>query len=245
MARNLKVGETVLVPVSRINEAYEAPHSLVKAKVLEVKDRTVELELHYGLGVHSIGTSAVHRAIGVCVIRIGDFLNETSHLDPLAKSLLQYLRLLLPDDQVKLYEVRTRAELRHLFSISHIAYTHYVLIGHASTNGELIFPLDGNIPSGDIAADLAASNPSPKTFITLCCHAGEPAFAGAFSQSPCCHALIAPDGALHGAAASLFAQSYFAFHFLEGKTTLPAFKHAKDHQAGKSGLTLWKNGQQQ
>ncbi|PND54337.1 hypothetical protein CRM90_28405 [Mycobacterium sp. ENV421] len=55
--------------------------------------------------------------LGFVLVRIGDFLTEATLLDPLAKSVLQYLRLMLPDDLITFLKVRTLNELQEWWTV--------------------------------------------------------------------------------------------------------------------------------
>jgi hypothetical protein len=79
-------------------------------------------------------------------------------------------------------------------------------------------------------------------FMSLCCNTGRADFAKVFSQSPCCGALVAPFGALHGAVASQFLQTFFGYHFLEGRTFRVAFKNARRNVPGGATFRIWQNG---
>src|SRR2546427_6152833 len=111
MAQNLAVNDAVLVPWTRVGRDDGGPSALARATVAQVIGRTVVLTLPDGTESPPVGSSLVHREAAVLVVRIGDFETELGLLDPLAKSLLQYLRLLLPDDSVRLLELRSLGEV--------------------------------------------------------------------------------------------------------------------------------------
>jgi hypothetical protein len=199
----------------------------------------VVLNLPGGAQSAPVGSSLVHRQAAVLVVRIGDFQTEQNLLDPLAKSLLQYLRLLLPDDAVRLLELRSLAEFDRAWPQNAPAFTHVVLIGHGSKDS-VTFGVGGNVRSNDLAQHMAVEPVRQWSFLSLCCQTGYAEFAKRFSAEPCCREIIAPFNSVHGAVASQFAQSFFAFHFVEGETPSVAFRHARAGTPGAVGFRLWR-----
>lgn len=51
--------------------------------------------------------------------------------------------------------------------------------------------------------------------------------------------MIAPFQDVHGAVASQFCQSYFAYHLLEGETIVVAYRHARKAIAGGAIFRHW------
>lgn len=237
----LNAGEHVYVPTDRVTDTVETPHSLIRAQVTGVAQRTVTLDCPYGIGHKTVATSAVHRDVGVCVIRVGDYQTETNLLNPLTKSIIHFLRILLPDDQLGTHYIRTPAELYHIVHTYGGAFTHFVLVGHASAAG-LHFAFGVREPAAVLAQTLPQHTQRRHNFITLCCHSGERAFAHAFSSSAACDHLVAPFGPLHAAAASQFAQTFFAQHFLEGRSFSVAFNRSHDSVPRGTRFRHWRNG---
>ncbi|MBI5527216.1 MAG: hypothetical protein HY897_12845 [Deltaproteobacteria bacterium] len=110
MAKNLVVGTNVHVPVSKLGN-FNSQSALYKTIVREIVDRSVKVDVPNG-GTANVASSAVHTEVGVLIIRVGDFSTEDTLLDPMAKSLLQYSRLLLTDDTIRLLEVRSTQEVK-------------------------------------------------------------------------------------------------------------------------------------
>jgi len=237
----IRVGTDVYVPVERIASASAVPHALVKGPVTAVTDRTLTVDLPYGIGSVDIASSAVHLDVGICLIRIGDFITEGTLLDPLAKSILQYLRLLVPDDQLKQFSVRTKKELLEIYGNEALAHSHFIVVGHG-TSDSLLFGMGGRANAEDLTNELAASCNSPSVFVFLCCETGKAGFGKKFSQSDICGSLVAPLGSLHGAVASQFLQTLFGYHFLEGRTLKVAFKKAREQVPGGAAFRLWQDG---
>ncbi len=242
MAKKLLPGESVLVPAALIGLQSSAPAALVKTKVSRVEGKRVVLDLPNGQQSAAIGSSLVHREAAVLIVRVGDFHTEPSLLDPLAKSLLQYLRLLLPDDTVRLLELRSLAELDQAWPTTAPAYSHVVLVGHGYKEG-LIFGVDGKVPSAELARRMVVQPNNRKwSFLSLCCQTGYAAFAKQFSCETVCREIVAPFHSVHGAIASQFAQSFFAYHFVEGETVAVAFRHARAGTPGAISFRLWRSG---
>lgn len=235
------MGEIVYVPVGRLAEGVTAPFALVRGPVLAAQNRTLTVDLPFGIGAVHIASSAVHRDVGVCVIRIGDLETEDTLLNPIAKSVLQYLRLLVPDDQVKYVALRTTDELYSVYESVAPSFTHIVLVGHGA-DGNLLFSCGQREAGSQLGSSLSALHDQPRMFMSLCCNTGRADFAKVFSQSPCCGALVAPFGALHGAVASQFLQTFFGYHFLEGRTFRVAFKNARRNVPGGATFRIWQNG---
>jgi hypothetical protein len=109
MAKGLKVGDSVYVPRARLGSGSDGPSALVRLTVQALEGRSIVVNPNGSSSV-TVASSAAHKDIGVMILRIGDFESETALLDPLAKSLLQYCRLLLPDDMIIQREVRSTDE---------------------------------------------------------------------------------------------------------------------------------------
>ncbi|MDQ3434530.1 MAG: hypothetical protein M3481_07615, partial [Actinomycetota bacterium] len=105
------VDDEVYVPSSILSNASQLPHALTLKKVLATHGRSITVD-DVGGSTVDVGSVMVHDSrIGFLIIRVGDLVTESALLDPLAKSVLQFLRLLVPDDHVRLVNVRTMSEL--------------------------------------------------------------------------------------------------------------------------------------
>jgi hypothetical protein len=238
MAKQIKAGDEVYVPVYRLETAVQPPFPILKARVTGLEERSVTLDCPYGIGEKTVAKSFVQKDVGVLIIRIGDLLTETTLLDPLAGTISQFFKLLLPDDQLRTYYIRTADELYDIYGAHSAAYTHIVVIGHANA-GDLSFALNRRESSAQIVQRFQTLSNIEHEFIFLCCHSGDAQFAKPFSASPICRHLIAPFGPLHGAAAAQFTQALFAYHFLDGMTLRVAFKNARESVSGGSVFRIW------
>lgn len=235
------VGDRVYVPCMLVPELKGQDTALYKTKVSSIVGNSATLELPGGAISAAIGVSRLHSDVGILIISIGDFVSESALLDPLSKSVLQFCRLLVPDDQVASVKVRSVAELKVYWAKNHRAYTHIVLVGHGDKTG-LGFGVNGNVdlPAlDDIFKDRGAK---PKSFISLCCKTGYADFGKDFSQFTICKSLAAPFHSVHGATASQFCQTMLTWMLLEGRTTKVAFKSARDSVPGAVSFRLWQNG---
>jgi hypothetical protein len=168
-------------------------------------------------------------------------VSEAALLDPLSKSVLQFCRLLVPDDQVASIKVRSVAELRAYWVRNHRAYTHVVLVGHGDKDC-LGFGVDGEVNMEGLENLFKYRGANPKSFISLCCKTGFADFGKAFSGFAVCKSFAAPFNSVHGATASQFCQTMLTWSLLEGRTTMVAFKRARESVPGAVSFRLWKNG---
>lgn len=238
MTSRIQPGDRVYVPSTRVGLT-NATSALKEVEVVSVQDRSVTVNLANG-ATATIGSKLVHRNVALLIVRIGDFATESSLLNPLAKSLLQFCRILLPDDQVRLEQLRTQEEFCLIWNRDHRLYSHVVLIAHG--DGDTMTFGSEQLTPKDLADCFAGTNSQAKSFISLCCHSGKASFAKPFSQETPCHTFIAPFRECHGATASQFCQTLLAHHFLEGMTLRSAFKNSQNAPGGTS-FRYWKNGQ--
>lgn len=245
MPTKFEIGDQVLVPATRLAEPDQQPYALMPRVVLAQDERSVRVDDGTG-GTVEIASRLVHSSsLGFLVLRVGDLNTEPTLLDPLATSVLQFLRLLVPDNDVRGVSLRTLAELDVHWTTYHGTTSHVVMIGHGSETS-LAFVGDGPITGGDLAARLNAIAPqsSPKTFISLACLTGRAGFARPFSQNRICRDLIAPFQSVHGAAASQFCQRLLAEHLLDGREIPYAYARAAKGLAGSKRFRRWRKGTQ-
>jgi hypothetical protein len=174
-------------------------------------------------------------------LTIGDLQTETTLLDPLGRSVLQYFRLLLPDDQVLRARIRTRAELESVWQSSQAAFSHVVLISHGRPDALRLVDPDW-MRAPDLHAALAAAGGSAKEFLSLACQTGRADFGRPFSESTVCSSFIGPFQSIHGATASMFCQLYFTARFLGGASVKVAFRLASQNLGVGGHFRLWQAG---
>ncbi|MFG1271671.1 hypothetical protein [Xanthobacter flavus] len=203
------------------------------------KNRSVQVDMPGGGWSHSISTSKLIRNFGVLIIRIGDF-NEDGLLDPLAKSILHYCRMLLPGDSVRLIELRTEGELATFWDTHHGMCRQVVIVGHGAPSGFLFGTT--NVTPQRLVQIFDAPNPTKKEFISLGCETGYMQFGKIFSQARCVSHFIGPFHSVHGCVASLFTQTYFNERLIACRSERVAFKHARSNLKGAASFRLWENG---
>lgn len=240
-------GDTVYVPAASFPDPSVSPFALLGRTVLRVEARSVVVDVPRAPGeTHRVASSKVHSSsLGVAVVSIGDIVSENGLIEPLHKSVLHFMRLLLPDDLVRSWRVRTVKELSELWNSNDHwrGISHVVFVSHAGRHG-LKF-LDRATPVGGAELGQILAIPegeTPKIFISLACESGKASFASAFSATAVCRELIAPFQTIHGASASQYAQALLVHHMLDG-LTLPVAKRRAD-AATTSGIHFrrWKGG---
>lgn len=233
-------GENVWVPSTYLSG--EQPFALMDRRVLGHSDRSVVVDDRGGATVRVSSRVVHHRSLGFLVLRVGDLETETLLLDPLAKSILQFLRLLIPDDAVHALSVRTLAEVKQFWTVKADSISHVVLIGHGSPDA-IRFVGSGELTGASLGAILTSATPTtrPKTFVSLACSTGQAPFGRGLSASPVCRDLVAPFRSVHGAAASLFFQTLLTWHLLRGREFVAAARIADQATPG-SKFRHWRDG---
>lgn len=241
LARNLQVDETVFVPKQRLGMRSEDGSALKECRVLAVNGRTITVDVNDDHGnALSVASSAAHRNIHVLVVRIGDFETEASFLEPLTKSILQFLRVLLTDGYVTKIDVRSLSELGLYWERNHGAFSHVVIAGHGQPDG-LTFAVDGLVNSDSFLDALDVAGVGAKTFISLACETGKGELARKLSSHRVCAGYLGPYQTVHGADASLFVQTFLTMHFLDGLTLSVAAKKSYD-ALSRCYFRLWQSG---
>jgi hypothetical protein len=206
--------------------------------------RSVVVTPAHGAMSVKVASSRVHSAdLGLLVVRIGDLQSESGVLDPLAESIWEFFRLLLPDDQLELLRLRTVHEFRTFWTQRHGAFSHVVLVGHgASDHLPFIDANNGRLSGATFVEALDVAEVKPKHIVSLACATGRAGFAKGVSESKVCSHFVAPYQPVHAAAASHFCQTYFTKLLLEGRVTKTAFNGAAAAVVGQSHFRLWQDG---
>lgn len=241
MANNFAINDKVFVPASRIPGMEGHISAFYETRIAEVGVRKVKVQLREGATSEWIGSGLCQKNIGILLLTIGDLETETGLLDPLAKSVLQYCRLLVPDDYLRAYKIRSLAELKSIWHKEQAAYSHVVLVGHGSPEA-IKFAVDEWVKPELLEATLRVRGAPKKVFISLCCQTGYKTAGGKLSEMALCSHWLAPFHSVHGAVASQFVQTFMAFHLLEGESVGVAFKHAREYTPGSTSFRLWENG---
>ncbi|MCS5523973.1 hypothetical protein NY551_14620 [Curtobacterium flaccumfaciens pv. oortii] len=246
MSPRFKEGDRVFFPSRLLPSPDQQPHALTEAKVTATLERSIRVDRQNEDGEDlTVATRLVHgENLGITIFEIGDLETETSTLDPLTKSVLQYLRLLSEDGLLRKFKIRTTSELSRIWATYEVATSHVILIGHGSSDSIHFVDEEDPVTGKQFARLLekAAKTTKPKTFISLSCQTGRHSFASAFSKSDVCRDYMAPFQSVHSAAASLYAQSFFSHHLLSGEGITAS--HRKARQAVGDGVSFrrWRDG---
>lgn len=234
-----QIGEQVYVPRSVLGLDENAISPFHRTTVRARNERSVQVDLPDGSRSRLIATSKVSASFGVLIIRIGDF-NEDGLIDPLAKSILHYCRMLLPGDAVRLVELRTEQELVRLWNDAHAVCKQVVIVGHGPPNGYLFG--ENSISPSRLADILCGPAAAPKEFVSLGCQTGLASFGKSFSKAACVSHFLAPFHSVHGCAASLFTKTYLHERLLAASSPKVAFKRARERLEGAASFRLWQGG---
>lgn len=241
MPKKFKINETCFVPTSLLPEGDRYPVSVYRSKIIDIKNKSVKVQLRDGRISEWITTSKAIKHLGILIINIGDFDTEGTLLDPLAKSILQFSRLLLEDDYITMIKVRSLGELSVWWDKNQLAYSHVVIIGHGSPQS-IIFGHGGNKTPDDFEKCFNSEKIIKKYFICLCCETGKNSFARSFSMIPACAHFIAPYHSIHGSIASQFYQTLMCCHLLGGRSIKIAFNKAQRSLPSTNIFRSWTYG---
>lgn len=235
------------MPSNKLPAPAQGGFALKRTKVLEQRKQQVRLDERDSDGNDIwVSSQVLHgRDLGITILRIGDLLTEEHTLDPLTKSTLHYLRLLLEPDAVRMREIRTTIELEVVWRQLAESTSHLVLIGHGDVDNIKLLGAESTVTGhrlGELLSD-GARRGQPKTVVSLSCLTGRAAFARDFSASDACAEYLAPFHSVHSAAASLYAQSFFANHLLNGMGVIGSHRRARE-VVGSAGFSFrhWRNG---
>lgn len=235
------LGESVYVPRSRVGLDAAHPSSFYWGQIVDVAPRKIKVDLPGGASSDWVATAFVKRKIKAAVVTLGDYVSEALVFDPLAKSVLHHLRLLLAPDEALAIKVRSVQELRKYWENEQVEISHVVLIGHGN-GSSVLFGVDGWVSGFDLAETFRVWGAPKKHFLSLCCQSGKAAFAKTFSAAAICEDLVAPFHSVHAAAAAQFYVNYFLNSYLGGKTSKIAYNAAQLSVLEGTSFRFWDNG---
>jgi hypothetical protein len=235
----IQIGDQVYVPRKILELDEDSISPFYRTTVRARRNRSIQVDLPNGRLSNHVATSKVAINFGVLIVRIGDF-NEAGLLDPLADSILQYCRMLLPGDSVRQIQLRTENELERLWGDNHGMCHQVVLIGHGSPGGFTFG--EAVVSPARLVEILLGPQPSKKEFISLGCRTGYASFGGVFSSATCVSHYFAPFHSIHGCVASLFTQTFLHERLLAACSPKVAFNHARQDLLGAASFRLWENG---
>lgn len=252
------VGQHVFVPNSLVGKT-DASAAIGPFSIAEIgagtrgkHNRSVRVTLNQSQDPEDgwVASSLLHEKIGIGLIRVGDQSSEAALLDPLAKTLSHFFRLLVGDDYFRLAYLRTESELRNYWQANHGIASHLVVLAHGRPDG-MRFVGGGKQNnyeqwmSGSEFADVLNLRGStrPVHVLSLSCSTGYAAFARTVSSAESCRDCAGPFHDVHGAVASQFCQTLFVEHFLHGRLWKTAFHRARVSGPGSATFRLWQDGQ--
>lgn len=247
-----KVGQHVLVPNVLVGRT-DAPEAISTYKISEVGagrrekkyQRSVRVNLPNGSQCW-VSSARVHENVGLYLVRVGDLSSEVGLLDPLAKSLRHFFRLLIDDSTFHLVYLRTVNEFAQFLSSAHLNVSHLILIAHGRRDGIRFVGESGveDWRAPDVFVEqLRLHKPrSPIHFVSLACDTGYSEFAGLLSTSDHCQSATGPHNAVHGAIASQFCQRLFLEHLLHGTTWQVSVRKARQATPGTASFRMWQKG---
>lgn len=237
MPSSFEVGDKVFIPATKVDDP-SAHHAILEKTIDAVVNRSITVT-HKGTS-YKFGSSVAYRNVSVIIFCIGDYSSEEFLLNPLAKSILQYFRLLLEDAWLKLYHIRTKEEFSFLWEKNHALYSHVVFIGHGRKDAMQFG--DKWLTAPELVRCLNVKDVTPKNYFSLCCKTGLKDFASPFSDAECVSCLVAPKNVCHAASGSEFIQTLFANHFLAGKQIKSAFNKTKKAASPGPKFRFWRDG---
>lgn len=241
MCKPPHLNDAVFISCFGIDELDEQDTALYRTKVVEESVGQVKVDLPKGAVSKWIHKTRVHRAVGMLLIEIGDFVTEAATLDPLAKSITQFCRLIVPDDYIRFVKVRSLAEIKSYWDSNHGAYQYVILIAHGD-KGVVCTAMDGRKPASAWRAVFEGADVVAKNFLFSVCKAGDSAFARDFSKSPVCNYYIGPYQSVKPAISSQFIQSFVSFRFVGGQKENTAFRNGRKATADGTSFRLWRGG---
>lgn len=238
-----KAGAEVMICAAKLKDKASYEYAHVK-KTVERVDGPSVVVLDSMQNEVRVWADRVHAAsnFGVSILRIGDIQSDRALLDNLANSLEDFTKLLVREDQVRLFQGRTKVELQKYLNEHDTLLSHVIIVGHGEKD-HIAF-LDGNAQAEEVVDLLGLRTmpqDPPRTVISLACETGARAFAGKFSKASWCRYFIGPYQKVYGAAASQFCQSLLAWHFLDGLGIEASLRAARSVPRGPS-FRLWRKG---
>ncbi len=227
LANEKNIGDKVYVPRSKIGLDQDGFSSFYCTTVVDRGPSKIKVDLPNGATSDWISVSFARKHIKALVVALGDYKSELLLIDPLYKTTLHHLRLLLAEDEAIGIKVRSLAELTKFWKEEQSEISHVVFIGHGRSDA-IYFGVDEWITATELGNSLRVRGAPKKHFLFLCCKTGQQKFSKPFSKTAICEDIAAPFHSVHGAIASQFAQTYFLSMYLGGRTSKVAFNHAKD-----------------
>lgn len=239
MATKFHVGDQVWVPSTKLGGSL--PYALTSREVKGQRNRSVTVDAQGGATVN-VSSRLVHpNTLGFLILTLGDFATEATLLDPLAKSTLQFMRILVPDDVLHSVKLRTENELRQYMQLHGRGISHVILIGHGTANS--LVTAAGRMEATSFVSAMDTYSVD-RTLISMACKTGQKGFSGVVSSADGWRDCVAPHQEIQGAGASLYAQFLLHTHLLHGHEFKASARLA---DAATEGIKFrhWRNGRLQ
>jgi hypothetical protein len=241
LANGINQGDRVYIPRSKIGLDQDGFSSFYFTTVIDRGRGKIRVDLPGGFASEWISVSFAKKKIKALVIAMGDYKSELLLIDPLYKTTLHHLRLLLSEEEAIGLRVRSLAELVKFWKEEQSEISHVVFIGHGKEDA-VYFGVDEWVSAKELGEALRVWGAPKKHFLFLCCRTGQANFSKVFSKTAICEDIAAPFHSVHGAIASQFAQTYFLSMYLGGKTSKVAFNSAKQAVVDGTSFRFWDNG---
>ncbi|EPI8558716.1 hypothetical protein ACTAJO_001257 [Vibrio fluvialis] len=241
MANRISVGDKVYVPRSNVGLEQDGFSSFYYTRVVDRGHSKIKVDLPGGVTSDWIAVSFAKKKIKALVVAMGDYKSELLLIDPLYKTTLHHLRLLLSEEEAIGIKVRSLKELVKFWRDEQSEISHVVFIGHGKADA-VFFGVDEWVNAEKLGEALRVWGAPKKHFLFLCCKTGQSRFSKPFSQTAICEDIAAPFHSVHGAIASQFAQTYFLSMYLGGRTSKVAFNCAKKATVDSTSFRFWDNG---
>lgn len=241
MANGINIGDRVYIPRSNIGLEQDGFSSFYCTSVVDRGHSKIKVDLPGGATSEWISVSFAKKKIKALVVAMGDYKSELLLIDPLYKTTLHHLRLLLSEEEALGIKVRSLPELVKFWKEEQSEISHVVFIGHGRDDA-VYFGVDEWVNAEKLGEALKVRGAPKKHFLFLCCKTGQARFSKPFSKNAMCEDIAAPFHSVHGAIASQFAQTYFLSMYLGGRTSKVAFNHAKKAVVDTTSFRFWDNG---
>lgn len=243
MASKLKEGEQVFVPRALINASLDAISAYYRTKVAAIKGGGV-VTISYPNGTfRDVHARHLVRGNGVALILIEDGQSTKLLLDPLHDSIFNYLKLLLPDDSIKLVRVDSLKSLAQSWSSIQDDVGIVVFIAHGIETGEGIYFAVGGLVKAPALLGILGNPKDSKYFLSLACYSGKQPFGEEFSKNrKICKGLFAPSTEVHGAIASHYCQTFISYMILNGNGGVEAWRNSIRALPDNTNFKMWSRG---
>jgi len=206
-------GDQVCVPCNAVEYQEECPEGILHGEIVDIQGDSFSMSCG-GKTIDNIPITNIRNDSTILIITLGDFKSEFSMLDPIAKSILHFGKLLHRDDCIRYFKIRSIVALKDIFK-QHIK-THDIIVfnGHG-TEEAIEYGLDASqvLNAAKVIELIPEDYGKKKIIVSLSCKTGSTAFGKAISESDFCKGFVGPSENLQGAIAAQYCQT-FLFNYL-------------------------------